>query len=92
MTTPGAHVFKVGGGSPVPLVHELNLLERIVERPLVLEHRARQVGDARHTAADTRLAAQALGFAPSTSLEDGLRAQVAYVAGERAGTPLAVAA
>jgi nucleoside-diphosphate-sugar epimerase len=90
--TPGAHVFNVGGGSPVPLVHVLNLLERIVERPLALDHRDRQVGDARHTAADTRLAAAALGFAPTTSLEEGLRAQVEYVAGERGATRLAVAA
>ena len=75
----GAHVFNVGGSSPVPLMHVFDLLEDILERPLLLEHRTRQLGDARHTAADVTRASAVLGFEPRTPLEKGLRAQVAWV-------------
>ena len=75
----GAHVFNVGGSSPVPLTQVFDLLEGILERPLLLEHRQRQMGDARHTSADVSRAAEVLGFQPRTSLEEGLRAQVAWL-------------
>ena len=37
-----------------------------------------QDGDARHTAADTSIARAAFGYAPSTSLVDGLAAMVEW--------------
>jgi hypothetical protein len=40
-----------------------------------------QQGDVRHTAADTSVAATGFGYAPRTSISDGLEAMVAWAQG-----------
>ena len=70
--------FNIGGGSRVTINRAIELLEEIVGRRAVVEHREPQHGDVRHTLADTSAAREVLGFAPKVSLEEGLRAQVAW--------------
>jgi UDP-glucose 4-epimerase len=67
--------FNIGGGSCVSLHHGLGLIAGLAGRyPEILRLPA-QDGDVRDTAADTTRAQALLGFAPTTRLEDGLRAQ-----------------
>ncbi len=81
--------INVGGGSRVTLTHTLELLSRIVGRPLNIHYEPFAVGDARHTGADLTRARELLGFKARHSLADGLAAEVAWIrarqtAGQRA--------
>jgi UDP-glucuronate 4-epimerase len=75
---PGA-VYNVGGGSPVELREAIELIGEIAGRPLRVERRAPARGDVGCTAADTALADRELGVRASTSLADGLAAQLDWI-------------
>jgi len=77
-------VYNVGGGSRVTLNHTIELLAGLAGRPLDVRRRQRERGDVVDTGADIRLARRDLGFDPTTSLADGLRAEFEWIA-ERAG-------
>jgi nucleoside-diphosphate-sugar epimerase len=72
--TPGS-VYNVGGGSRVTLNHVLELISKVVGRPVAVQREPDQKGDMRHTYADTSRARRDLGFVPRVGLEEGLRAQ-----------------
>jgi nucleoside-diphosphate-sugar epimerase len=76
--TPGA-VYNIGGGSRVELLDVFELIGRITGRPLRLNMTGPQAGDMRDTYADTVRARTDLGFAPSVTLEQGLRAQFQWM-------------
>lgn len=71
---PGA-VYNIGGGSRIELLDVFELIRRITGRPLRVEQIAAQRGDMRNTYADTTRARAELAFAPTVTLEEGLRAQ-----------------
>jgi nucleoside-diphosphate-sugar epimerase len=73
--------YNLGGGSRRTLNSVLELLERLLERPVRRTYVERQVGDARDTAADITLASRDLGFQPSVSFEQGLAAQLEWQRG-----------
>jgi len=73
--TPGS-VYNVAGGSVAALADSIEILGRVLEVDLEVDHRPRAIGDPRRTDADTRKARLELGYRPRTSLEEGLRAQV----------------
>jgi len=75
---PGA-VYNVGGGSRVELLDVFELIGRITGRPLRLNTIEPQPGDMRNTYADTASARADLGFAPTVTLEQGLRAQFQWM-------------
>ena len=79
--TPAASgiAINVGGGSRVTLTETLELLSRIVGRPLNIHYEPFAVGDARHTGADLTRASELLGFKARHSLADGLAAEVAWI-------------
>ena len=62
------------------MLEAIALLERIAGRTLHLERTAVAAGDVRRTKADVSRIARELGWAPRTSLEDGLRAQWEWAA------------
>lgn len=74
---PG-RVYNIGGGARTSLNETLAMIGEICEVELNVSYVAAQVGDARHTASDTTLAAEDLGFAPTRSLREGLAQQVAW--------------
>jgi UDP-glucose 4-epimerase len=76
---PGG-VYNIGGGSRVSMNEVLTLMERVVGRPLDVRREPPQKGDMRDTYADTSRARADLGFAPSTTLEEGLRAEKDWLA------------
>ena len=75
---PG-RVYNIGGGSRVSMNHVLDLMATVTGRVPTLAHEAVQKGDMRDTYADTTLAKQDLGFAPSVGLEDGIRAEYEWI-------------
>lgn len=79
-STPTSGVaINVGGGSRVTLIDTLELLSRIVARPINVRFESFAPGDALHTGADLRRAEKLLSFTPSTSLEVGLQAEVDWI-------------
>jgi UDP-glucose 4-epimerase len=75
----GDRVFNVGGGSRTALAEAIELIGEFGGRPLEVRQLPAQDGDVRDTGADTALARQRLGFTPSTTFEDGLRAEFDWV-------------
>ena len=88
---PGA-VYNIGGGREVQLVAAIRSIERLAGRTACLEFAPRQVGDARRTGCDGRLARRDLGFAAQTNLEDGLAAQLEWLLSLRRAAALDIAA
>jgi UDP-glucose 4-epimerase len=70
---PG-RVYNIGGGARVSLKEVFDLIARVSGRPITIDHQPPQKGDMRDTYADTTRARTDLGFAPSVTLEEGLRA------------------
>ncbi len=66
-------VFNIGGGSRVVLAEVINIMERIVGRPIKKNFVEKARGDARHTSADVSKAEKILGYQPQVSLTEGLR-------------------
>ena len=66
-------VYNIGGGERATVNDVIASIEKILEKPLKINSEPVQKGDVRHTWADTRRAAAAIGFQPATRLEDGLR-------------------
>jgi nucleoside-diphosphate-sugar epimerase len=73
-------VYNIGGGSRVSMNDVLTLIERVVGRPLDVRREPPQKGDMRDTYADTSRARADLRFAPSATLEEGLRAEKDWLA------------
>jgi nucleoside-diphosphate-sugar epimerase len=79
--TPGS-VYNIGGGSRRSMNSVFVTLETLLQAPIERRYIARQLGDARDTAADISRARGELGFEPSVALEAGLAAQLEW---QRAG-------
>jgi nucleoside-diphosphate-sugar epimerase len=75
---PG-RVYNIGGGSRVSVNEVLRIVERVVGRPVTIQHEPPQAGDMRDTFADTTLARAELGFQPATALPEGLAAEFAWL-------------
>ena len=74
--TPGG-VYNLGGGSRVSMLEVLDVI-RTETGGLAVRHQEAQRGDARDTAADISRAATDLGYAPTRTVAQGLREQVAW--------------
>jgi UDP-glucose 4-epimerase len=75
---PGG-VYNIGGGSRVELLDVFELIRLVTGRPLKIERLDAQRGDMRDTYADTTRARTDIGFAPTVTLEQGLRAQYEWI-------------
>jgi UDP-glucuronate 4-epimerase len=70
--TPPCRLFNIGNHQPVPLLEYIGMLEAALGLKAVREMKPMQPGDVPATCADTRALREATGFAPATSLEEGL--------------------
>ena len=70
---PG-RVYNIGGGARVSLREVFDLIARVSGRAVTIDRQGPQKGDMRDTYADTSRAQADLAFAPSVTLEEGLRA------------------
>ena len=73
-------IYNIGGGEEATMSQAIALAEDIAGRELALEVLPAARGDVRRTSADVTLAGDELGFAPTTRLVDGLRAQWEWAA------------
>lgn len=71
-------VYNVGNNHPEDLTHVIAVLERELGRAAVREMLPMQPGDVSETFADVTELMPDTGFRPQTSIEDGLRAFVAW--------------
>ena len=75
---PAGAVYNVGGGSEISLRAVIDLAENLAGKRLRWRRTSHAAGDVRRTAADTSRARAELGWAPATTLEQGLRAHLAW--------------
>ena len=78
---PGA-IYNVGGGQEATMNETIAMLEAIAGRQLDVRRGEAIAGDQRRTKADTTRIRNDLGWQPTTSLEEGLRAQWEWAAVE----------
>jgi dTDP-D-glucose 4,6-dehydratase len=71
--------YNVCGGSETSLRDVIHISEELVGRRLKVENDARPVGDVQRTAGDTTLIHRDLGWTPSTTLSEGLAAQIGWL-------------
>jgi UDP-glucose 4-epimerase len=81
---PG-RAYNIGGGSRVSMNQVLEIIGRVMGRPLDVRREPVQMGDMRDTYADTSLAKADLGFAPQVSLEEGIEAEYRWLSTTRLG-------
>jgi len=72
--------INVGGGTPASVAEVVALLGELHGTRLQVDHMPAERGDVRDTAADATLAKALFALAPQTSLEEGLRAQLEWMA------------
>ena len=75
---PGG-VYNIGGGARVSVNQVLDIIARVSGRQLDIRREGKQKGDMRDTYADTTRARADLGFAPSVTIEDGLKAEYEWL-------------
>lgn len=71
-------VFNIGNHTPVELMHLIRVLEGALGREATKEFLPMQAGDVPATYADVDALTDAVGFAPSTPIEEGVRHFVAW--------------
>jgi len=76
----GSGTYNVGGGEEATMRETIALFEELAGRPLEIRDHPSVPGDQRRTKADTTLIRSELGWAPTTSLRDGLAAQWEWAA------------
>jgi nucleoside-diphosphate-sugar epimerase len=81
-------VYNIGGGRPVELRQAIGMIEQLVGRPIELQRRPAQVGEAQATGCDGSRARRELGYSPRSSLERGLAAQLEWVLSVRRSAAL----
>jgi UDP-glucuronate 4-epimerase len=77
-TAPPGSVINVAGGSSVSVNELISLLEEVTGCPPRVERVGTQAGDVRITGGSIDRAARLLGWAPATSLAEGLKEQWAW--------------
>jgi UDP-glucuronate 4-epimerase len=70
--------FNIGGGEEVTVNQVLEMLEELSGKKVHITHGPPRAGDQKRTVADTSKAQQLLGYAPTTTVLDGLRAQLEW--------------
>ena len=70
--------FNIGGGEEIDVNQVLALLEELSGKKARTTYGPRRAGDQRRTVADSSKAQRLLGYNPTTTVRDGLRAQLAW--------------
>ncbi len=76
----GRGTYNVGGGEEATMRDTIGIFEELAGRPLEIRDHPSVPGDQRRTKADTTLIRSELGWAPTTSLRDGLSSQWQWAA------------
>jgi UDP-glucuronate 4-epimerase len=76
----GFAILNFGAGRQVSVLEIVKLLEQALQKTAVLDWQPAQTGDVRRTWADISAAGEALGYAPTTSIEAGIERFVDWLA------------
>jgi len=76
----GSGTYNVGGGEEATMLETIALFEELAGRSLEIRSHPAVPGDQRRTKADTSLIRSELGWEPTTTLREGLRAQWEWAA------------
>ncbi|MFQ5791827.1 MAG: NAD-dependent epimerase/dehydratase family protein [Acidobacteriota bacterium] len=79
----GFETINLGSDRPVALLHVIGLLEQLLDRKAEIDYRPTAKADVLATWADISKARRLLGWAPATSLEEGLERAVAWYQANR---------
>lgn len=71
-------LYNIGNSTSVPLTRMIDVLEEACGRPAIRRAEPMQPGDVRETYADLTAIARDLGYAPTTAIETGIPAFVAW--------------
>ena len=74
---PGT-VMNIAGGAAISMTDLLSLTERLVGRPVEVDHQPRQPGDVARTGGTTSRARALLGWEPLVDLETGIGSTIAW--------------
>lgn len=75
----GYRVWNLGGDHPVSLGELVEIVGEVAGQTPIIERRPMQPGDVQRTWADLTRAREELGYAPGTSVPDGVRAQFEWM-------------
>ncbi len=76
----GEHtVFNIGGGSRVSVNRVLDIIGKYADGDFDVQYQGNEMGDVKHTAADTSRAREELGFEPKFSLEEGIDREADWI-------------
>ncbi len=70
--------FNVGGGETVSLNQVVALLQELIGEQAIIERFPMRPGDQKHTSANIEKARRLLNYSPTTTVREGLAAQVAW--------------
>jgi len=83
LQSPYYSIFNIGRSQPVPLMDFIHALEDAMGKKAILEMYPMQQGDVKTTYADTTALEQAVGYKPTTSIEEGIREFVRWYLGQK---------
>jgi len=75
----GYRVYNLGGNKPVSLKEMIQTIERVTGKQAQIQQKPTQPGDVNRTWADLTRSQQELDYHPTTSLEEGIRRQWAWL-------------
>ncbi|MFG0248027.1 MAG: GDP-mannose 4,6-dehydratase [Phycisphaeraceae bacterium JB051] len=73
------HIYNLGGDSPVTLAQLIATIEKVVGKEAIIDRKPMQPGDVNITWADLTKPRAELGYAPQTSLEQGITKQWEWI-------------
>jgi nucleoside-diphosphate-sugar epimerase len=79
---PTNDVFNIGGGEEITLNQLVAKLETLIGKKAITRRAPARPGEQRQALADTRKARAVLGWSPRVSLDEGMRAQIAWQCAE----------
>ncbi len=71
----GFEIYNIGGNKPITLADLLEVIERVIGEPLIIDRKPMQPGDVNRTWADLTKSRRELGYMPQTSTETGIKSQ-----------------
>jgi UDP-glucuronate 4-epimerase len=74
-------VYNIGNNQPVELLHLIQVIEKAIGKEAIMDLQPMQAGDVLATYADVDDLTEAVGFKPSTSVEDGVQQFVDWYRG-----------
>lgn len=71
-------IYNIGNNQSVELMHFIHVIEEITGRKAVINYKGMQPGDVVETCADIESLAEAVGYRPKTSIEEGMARFLAW--------------